>query len=133
MQYLLDTHILIWFMKGNEKLPDKAREIIANNTEIYYSPLSVYEIDLKRAKHPDKISADGAQIVLFCHKAGFKVLPFTEKHALEIKNLKRRENTPPHNAPFDKMLLCQAVAENMLFMTHNSRIAEYDCGNVYKV
>ena len=133
MKYLLDTHIIIWFFTGNEKLPAKARTIIENNDEIYYSPLSIYEIDNKRAKHPDKISSDGADIANRCQKVGIKVLPYTEKHALGLANLKRYENTPPHNDPFDRMMLCQAIAENMQFMTHDNRIAEYDCINVYKI
>lgn len=133
MKYLLDTHIIIWFFTGNEQLSEKARTIIENSEEIYYSPLSIYEIDNKRAKHPDKISSDGTYIANCCQKAGIKVLPFNEKHALELVNLKRRENTPPHNDPFDKMMLCQVIAENMLFMTHDNRIAEYDTPNIYKV
>ena len=134
MKYLLDTHILIWYFKGNEKLSEENRSIIENNhNEIYYSPLSIYEIDNKRAKHPDKMPEIGEEIVALCQQDGIKVLPFTEKHALELVNLKRRENTPPHNDPFDKMMLCQAISEDMLFMTHDSRIAEYDTPNIYKV
>jgi len=132
MNYLLDTHILIWYFGGS--LSDKARTAIFNSqNEIYYSPLSIYEIDLKHSKHPENMPITGAEIVSFCEEAGFKVLPFTEKHALEMKNLKRYENTPPHNDPFDKMILSQAIVENMQLMTHDNRIAEYDCLNVYKV
>ena len=134
MKILLDTHILIWYFNGEEKFLKKALPLITNEeNEIYYSPLSIYEIDNKRAKHPDKISSDGADIANRCQKVGIKVLPFNEKHALEFVNLKRRENTPPHNDPFDKMMLCQAIAENMQFMTHDNRIAEYDTPNIYKV
>ena len=134
MKYLLDTHILIWYFKGNEQLSKEARQIIENaENEIYYSPLSVYEIELKRVKHPDRMPVTGDEIIDFCEGAGFKLLPLTDKHTLQAKNLKRRENTPPHNDPFDKMMLCQAVAENMLFITHDNRIAEYDCINVYKI
>ena len=134
MKYLLDTHILIWYFGGESTLPIKARKAIINSqNEIYYSPLSIYEIDNKRAKHPEDIPMTGEEIVSFCKEAGFKVLPFNEKHALELVNLKRRANTPPHNDPFDKMMLCQAIAENMIFITHDSKIAEYDSPNIYKI
>lgn len=134
MKILLDTHILIWNLTDYEKLKNEVRRIIYNPlNEIYYSPLSIYEIENKRAKHPDKMPVTGEEIVAFCEEAGFKVLPLTEKHTLQVKNLKRYENTPPHNNPFDKIILSQAVAENMLFMTHDNRIAEYDCLNVYKI
>lgn len=134
MKYLLDTHVLIWFFTGDEKLPKNVRTLIESDKDnFFYSPASIYEIDNKRSKHPDKISSNGAEIVRFCEKAGIEELPFTEKHALELVNLKRYDNTPPHNDPFDKMMLCQAVAENMRFITHDNRIAEYDCINVYKI
>lgn len=134
MNYLIDTHILIWYFKGDEKLSAKNRSILEDSqNEIYYSPLSIYEIDLKHSKRPKDMPVAGAEIVNYSNEMGFKILPLKVEHALEVKNLKRRENTPPHNDPFDNLMLAQAVAENMLFMTHDSRIAEYDCGNVYKV
>ncbi len=134
MKYLLDTHILIWFFKGNEKLSAKASKIIEDaHNEIYCSSVSVYEIDLKRAKHADKISTTGKEMLALCRKAGFEFLPFTENHAIALENLHRPKNAPPHNDPFDRMLICQAIAENMLFMTHDERIAEYDTPNIFKV
>ena len=134
MKYLLDTHILIWQFNGDEQLSKKVRQIIeSDENEIYYSPLSLYEIDLKHSKHPEDMPTTGEEIFAFCEEVGFQYLPLIPKHTLQAKNLKRYENTPPHNDPFDKMMLCQAIAENMFFMTHDSRIAEYDTPNIYKV
>ncbi len=134
MRFLADTHILVWALTNDKKLSEDDRSLLYDtNNEIYYSPLLIYEVDLKHSKHPKDMPVSGIEIVAFCEEAGFKVLPLTEKHTLQVKNLQRYENTPPHNDPFDKMMLCQAVAENMLFMTHDNRIAEYDCLNVYKI
>ena len=134
MKYLLDTHILIWYFSGDKQLSDKNRSIIEDSqNEIYYSPLSIYEIEFKRAKHPGSLPFTGSEIINYCREYNFKFLPPLENHTLQAKNLKRHENTPPHNDPFDKMMLCQAVAENMQFMTHDSRIAEYDCPNILKI
>ena len=134
MKYLLDTHILIWNLTNDEQLKNGVRKIIYNpQNEIYYSPLSLYEIDLKHSKHPDDMPTTGEEIFAFCEKAGFQYLPLKPEHTLHAKNLKRYENTPPHNDPFDKIMLCQAIVENMFFMTHDSRIAEYDTPNIYKV
>jgi len=55
------------------------------------------------------------------------------KHILELKNLVRKENTPPHCDPFDRLIICQAIVENMIFMTHDARIAEYVTDSIYKV
>ena len=134
MKYLLDTHILIWNLTNDEQLKNGVRKIIYNpQNEIYYSPLSLYEIDLKHSKHPDDMPTTGEEIFAFCEKAGFQYLPLKPEHTLQAKNLKRYENTPPHNDPFDKIMLCQAIVEDMQFMTHDSRIAEYDTPNIYKI
>ena len=134
MKFLVDTHILIWLVTNDKKLSQYARFNIYDATnEIYYSPLSLYEIDLKHSKHPDDMPTTGEEIFAFCEKAGFQYLPLKPEHTLHAKNLKRYENTPPHNDPFDKIMLCQAIAENMLFITHDNRIAEYDTPNILKV
>lgn len=134
MKYLLDTHILIWVLTDNKKLTRAASfTIFDENNEIYYSPLSLFEIDLKHSKHPDDMPITGEEILSFCKDAGFEILPLTEMHTLAVKNLTRRANTPPHNDPFDKLILSQAIVEDMIFMTHDDRLGEYDSLNIYKV
>ena len=133
-KYLLDTHILLWFVNDDKLLPKKAREIISDGeNEIYYSILSIWEIEVKHQKHPDKISFDGEQLLNFCKEYGFVQVPLKNPHIFKIKNLRRRENTLPHNDPFDKAILSQAIVEDMIFITHDDRIAEYDSPNIYKV
>ena len=43
-----------------------------------------------------------------------------------MKELKREKDTQPHKAPFDRMLICQADIENMVFVTHDSLIPDYN-------
>ena len=134
MKYLLDTHILIWYFKGDEKLSEKARSIIKDNSnEIYFSSISIFEVDLKCTTKDSKMPYDGEELVKYCFNFGFNELPLKLEHALEVKNLKRKEGKLPHKDPFDNLMLAQAVAEGMQFMTHDNRIAEYDCPNVYKI
>ena len=48
MKILCDTHILIWFLTGDDRLSGKARTIIENEeNEIYFSLVSVWEISIK--------------------------------------------------------------------------------------
>jgi len=91
------------------------------------------EIEIKRLAHPDKMFVTGEQVGEFCNQSGFNLLPLELSHAMELKNLKRSEDAPPHKDPFDKLMLCQAIAEDMLFMTHDKLIAGYDAPSVYKV
>lgn len=76
---------------------------------------------------------DGSGMLEYCRQAGFKELPLNVKHTLAVKNLTRKENTPPHRDPFDRLMIAQAIVESMIFITHDMRIAEYTCPLIYKI
>mgnify|MGYP000048845553 CR=1 FL=1 len=134
MKILLDTHILVWFFSGDEQLSQKARDMIADeDNEIYYSILSAWEVEIKHTSRPDKLSLSCENFISYCEELKFIPLPIEIKHILQIGNLNRKEKTPPHRDPFDRAMLCQAMSENMIFMTHDERIAEYVTTCVYKV
>ena len=134
MKVLLDTHILVWYFTDDTKLSTKARKLIEDDAnEIYYSILSVLEVEIKHAAHPDRLSLSGEDFINYCKKLGFVQLPLEVAHILEVKKLTRKENTPPHRDPFDKLMLGQAIVESMLFITHDMRIAEYTCPLIYKI
>ena len=134
MKLLLDTHILIWFFSGDEQLSQKARDMIADESnEIYYSLLSVLEVEIKHAAHPDKLSMTGERFLEHCRRLEFIQVPVDVKHIFKVKTLTRKENTPPHRDPFDRLMLSQAIVERMTFITHDKRIAEYVSDAVYKI
>ena len=134
MKILLDTLILVWYFAADEKLSQQARKLIANDeNEIYFSTLAIFEIDLKHANHPDVMPFDGNGMLEYCRQADFKELPLNVKHTLAVKTLTRKENTPPHRDPFDRLMIAQAIVESMIFITHDMRIAEYTCPLIYKI
>ena len=134
MKILLDTHILIWFFSGDERLSLKARQMIADESnEIYYSLASILEVEIKHAAHPERLSISGERFLNHCKRLEFIPVNIAIEHILELKNLVRRENTPPHRDPFDKLMLCQAIVEGMTFITHDARIAEYVADVIYKI
>ena len=134
MNILLDTHALIWFCSGDERLTQKARDIITNSSnKIYYSIVSILEVEIKHAIHPDRISMTGERLLEHCQQLGFIPVQIDVDHILAIKNLTRRDDAPPHRDPFDKLMLCQAIVDNMLFITHDERIAEYVSPIIYKI
>lgn len=134
MKYLLDTHILIWFLTDNKLLSKSASEIILSpENEIFYSVISIFEIDMKRQNHPEDLPFSGEQVWRYCDELDFLPLILIPQHVLTVKNLNRPENVTPHKDPFDRLMLAQAIYEDMIFMTHDKRIAEYDAPNIYKV
>ncbi|MBQ7454622.1 MAG: type II toxin-antitoxin system VapC family toxin [Selenomonadaceae bacterium] len=134
MKYLLDTHILLWLFSGDERLSEKARLIIADDAnEIYYSLVSVWEVEIKHLAHPDKISMSGERFLNHCQRLGFIPVSLNVNHILALKTLTRKENSPPHRNPFDRIMICQAIVEDMTFITRDDRIAEYVSPIIYKI
>lgn len=61
MKILIDTHIAIWAVLNDAKLPYKAKDIILDErNEIFYSTASIWEITIKHMLHPDKIRMSGS-------------------------------------------------------------------------
>ena len=127
MNLLLDTHILIWALNEDHQLSEKAKELILDpNNIIYYSSISIWEIAIKHAIHTENVEFSGKELAAFCREAGFLPLEMREKHVFYLETISRPEDAPKHNDPFDRMLIAQAKAENMSFLTHDSLIPCYN-------
>lgn len=126
MKILLDTHIILWALTNDERLPQKAGMIISKTeNEIWYSAASVWEVTFKYMNHPDHMPISGKQLSQYCHRAGYRILPVQEHHVHALERLRRMENAPVHKDPFDRILISQAKAENMMFITHDSLLPWY--------
>lgn len=126
MKILLDTHILFWAMCMDYKLPRHIlSRINAPDNEIFFSSASVWEVVIKHAKNPTAMPVDGDTFASGCVKAGFTPLPIENHHVLAVSALKRKNGEPPHNDPFDRILIAQAKTEDMTFITHDSLLAGY--------
>ncbi len=127
MRYLLDTHIILWAITDDARLPEIARNIIEDqNNDIYYSAASIWEITIKHNLHPEKMPISGKELSAYCSKSGYQVLSIREDHVFELEHLHYPETAPKHKDPFDKILICQAKADDMIFLTHDSLIANYE-------
>ena len=127
MNLLLDTHILIWALNEDPRLPEKAREMILDkDNAIYYSSVSIWEISIKHAVHPENVEFTGKELSQFCEEAGFLPVEMRDKHVFALETITRAEGAPPHHNLFDRMLVAQAKAENMSFVTHDSLIPYYE-------
>lgn len=127
MKILLDTHILLWALKNDPRLHEHAKELILDEKNtIYYSILSLWETELKRLAHPDAMSITAKELARYCAQAGYMRLSLQESHIFALENLRRKPDMPLHKDPFDRLLICQARTEGMIFLTHDALIAGYD-------
>ena len=128
MNYLGDVHILIWAITDSPKLSKKAREILlSENNNIYYSFSNVWEIAIKHSLHKSNITFSSQRFEEMCKLAGYSFLETKCNHAFMVETLKHADNAPrEHRDPFDRLLLAQAKAENMFFLTHDELIPFYN-------
>lgn len=119
MNILLDTHVLIWVLENNPTLSYKAVENIINGDNVVFaSAASVWEIAIKKSmgklETPNNLLEE-----ITIHR--FTPLPINLHHAELAGKLPNI-----HNDPFDRMLVAQAVYENLTLITRDELIFQYD-------
>lgn len=128
MQYLLDTHAFLWFINGDTQLSDKARTLIENpDNDRYISIASFWEMAIKLSLGKLELDMSFKDLVREVDKNGFNLLPITAAHTEKIISLDLH-----HRDPFDRMLICQALADKLTIITADSQFQNYKlskCGN----
>jgi PIN domain nuclease of toxin-antitoxin system len=114
VKYLLDTHALIWWLNDSPELSAAARTAVASEAnEIYVSAASAWEITTKhrlgKLALADRLAANVEARVL---QERFIPLPVTMAHAEAGGRLEA-----PHKDPFDRLLIAQAVLEDLTLVS----------------
>ena len=126
MRLLLDTHILVWALMDDLLLPAQAAKLINDNgSELFCSSISVWETAIKNAKRPEIFKMPCEKLIQYCAEYGIRQLPLYFRHIEMYNTLVRPENAPLHNDPFDKIMIAQAKADNMFFLTHDRLLSDY--------
>ncbi len=133
MKLLLDTHVLLWTLQDSPELTDRARYLIEDEgNEIYYSIISLWEIQIKHMKHPKEMLLDASALENYCKESGFHVHGINRTHVSYLEKLKEPEDGR-HKDPFDRMMICQAAVDGMLFLTRDKQIVRYDESCIYDI
>ena len=120
--YLLDTHILLWWLSDDKKLGKKRRDLIIKpSNHIIVSTASIWEIVIKKSLNKLK-APDNLKEILY--ENDFEVLSITPDHALYLEQL-----PAIHNDPFDRLLIAQSICEDLTLVTADEIIPKYkiDC------
>ena len=119
---LLDTHAFLWWLAGDERLSPSAQLAIADaSNEIFVSGASAWEIATRHrlGKLPGAASIAG-DIEAAIGGQGFRGLPVAIRHAQIAGAL-----PGPHRDPFDRMLIAQAMLENMSLVSNEASFDLY--------
>ncbi len=121
MNYLLDTHLLIWASTDNDKLPRTAAEIIDNQeNSLWVSVASFWEVAIKRSKLRSEFPFQVGPLRAGLSANGYEELAIEARHILIVQDLLRF-----HTDPFDRLLVAQAMAEGMVLLTADRALAGY--------
>ena len=125
MKYLLDTHVFIWFIMEPEKLSKKVLKIISNDdNEILISPISFWEMAIKhQAKKLDLGKINILHLPHIAEQYDFTVLDPQTFDYVNIGQLPQKEN---HHDPFDRMLIQQAIRNNLVLISKDERFPQYE-------
>jgi len=119
VKMLLDTHVLLWWLADDARLPQQARRAITSEQDdIGVSVVSLWEIVLKISK--GKLRVDPVALLNEVDKNQFYILPVEATHALAYARLPSH-----HHDPFDRMLVAQAMSESMRLLTHDPQMRPY--------
>ena len=123
MNILMDTHIAVWALTDDKRLKASARELILDPmNNLYYSAASVFEVDIKTKSRHNNLTFTTDEFVEMCQRAGYIHLPLKAGHIVKAGSLIWDGNGEEHKEPFDRILLAQAVEENMRFITSDAKI-----------
>lgn len=120
MTHLLDTHILIWFLENDTRLPPATRTQIETTPTIFISIASLWEIAIKANISKLTLAFPFNTIEPNLTTAGITQLPIT------FKDLEIYLSLPLHHRdPFDRILVAQAMNHSLTFISQDAQMDAY--------
>lgn len=124
MNYLLDTHTLIWVLSARNKLSKNVIDILDNTDHlIYVSSISFWEISLKFSI--GKLQINGVlpnELPELIIEQGFETIPLTPQESSSSYQLAFNS----HKDPFDRMLIWQAITRSLILITKDETLNQYN-------
>ena len=122
MTLLLDTHAFLWFCQDDLSLSAKAKALIEDpGNRKLVSLASCWEIAIKAGLGKLNLGEPSeTYIPNAIARTGFELLPISLAHATAVETLPLH-----HRDPFDRLLIAQAVSENMRIVSSDSRFPLY--------
>lgn len=121
MRLLIDTHILIWFLEGNNSLLNSHQQIIANSSnEILLSIASLWEIAIKISIGKLTLSRPLKDVIKQIDSENIEILPISPEHTLQVSTMPFH-----HRDPFDRIIIAQCQVENLPIISNDKNFSDY--------
>ncbi len=121
MNFLLDTHAFLWFINGDAKLSEKAKQEIENpgNTN-YISIASFWEVAIKLGLKKIELGFPYQELKEQAIKNNFVILPLSFDHTHQLTKLPVH-----HRDPFDRIIISQAIHEQLTVISKDPNFSLY--------
>jgi PIN domain nuclease of toxin-antitoxin system len=127
MAYLLDTHTFLWFISGDNQLPESSKEIIKNlNESCFLSAASLWEITIKHQLKKLELGISLEELFEFVDRNQIEIIPINSIHLLQLSQIPFY-----HNDPFDRLIIAQAISENLKLISKDSIFKKYPVNLVW--
>ena len=122
MKVLLDTHAFLWLITDEDRLSENARQTFLNTeNSLFFSAASLWEICIKKSLGKISLKDGWFQTVQKEMEINtIQWLPIETTHCAEVTELPFH-----HRDPFDRMLIAQAIVEEMKLLSLDSRLSDY--------
>lgn len=118
---LLDTHLVLWWLNDDPRLPAEVLERVQEpEAEVFVSQASLWEMAIKVSI--GRLGVDLPELERQVPLQGFRWLQVNNAHLLAVAEL---ESGGVHRDPFDRLLVCQSRVEPMLLLTVDSQLRRY--------
>ena len=122
MKVILDTQILLWFLDNSELLNIDIKNIISDeNNVIFLSIVSFWEIVIKLSIDKLKLDVPIERLFEEADRLNIKIVNIQKIHLLTLKNLPYY-----HKDPFDRLIISQAIAENIKIISADVLFEKYN-------
>jgi len=122
MKYLLDTMVWLWSVGPTDKIGSAGLEILTNGEEdLYLSTASSWEIAIKTKLGKYELrEPPGRYVPKRLAEQGIQSLSITQSHSLKVYDLPLH-----HYDPFDRLIIAQAIMEEMTVLTADRAFGKY--------
>jgi PIN domain nuclease of toxin-antitoxin system len=128
MRLLLDTHLLLWALAAPERLSEAAVSAInEEGNKLFFSAASLWEVAIKASHGRRDFVVDVIDLHTQLLVNGYIEVPVLSVHSFAVVHLPHL-----HKDPFDRLLLAQAMREDLTLLTADELLASYP-GPILKV
>lgn len=127
MNYLIDTHVIIWHLHEFDKLSNEASKILDDpKMSKFISQASLIELSIKMSLGKITLECDWNDLFYYFNKAGWTIIPFRNVDFTTLSSL-----TWHHGDPFDRLMACQAINQKLKLISKDSIFDSYGVTRIW--